>query len=79
LHRWAELFARPGDDVPVRSGSRQGFVQVEVVPERAPERGGGDPRCGLLYVVTRSGHEVRMANGLDRETLAMVLEVLGAC
>ena len=52
------------------------FLEVEVA---AGIRGSVSQNDGELWVVTRGAQELRMAGGLDRSALAMMLEVLSSC
>lgn len=80
LQRWSEL---PDDQrKPRRTRSvseASNFVEVQVSASTVDTRRPGASGDGELWVVTRGGHEVRMAGGLDRNSLAMVLEVLSSC
>ncbi len=80
LQRWSELAGESGQPRRTRSASKPAnFVEVQVAASAVGTRRPRATEEGELWVVTCGGHEVRMAGGLDRNSLAMVLEVLSSC
>ena len=80
LQRWSELPDAKRKPRRARSVSEtSSFVEVQVAALAVSTRRPEASEDGELWVVTRGGHEVRMAGGLDRGSLAMVLEVLLSC
>ena len=55
------------------------FVEIQIASESRRGAVPAGPQNGELWVATRGGHQVRMEGGLDRDSLAMVLEVLASC
>ena len=80
LHRWSELADEQHKSLGTDSAAQTtSFVEVQVAGSAVGTQHAEAREDGELWVVTRGGHEVRMAGGLDRNALAMVLEVLASC
>ncbi|MCP4445642.1 MAG: hypothetical protein GY811_09935 [Myxococcales bacterium] len=80
LQRWSALPDEQRKPHQTRSaGQPSDLVEVQVAAGTADSRRSGATEDSELWVMTRSGHEIRMAGGLDRSSLAMVLEVLASC
>jgi hypothetical protein len=81
LQRWSQLAdkverqRRRARSTPVAPS----FVEVQIASESRRGAVPAEPQNGELWVATRAGHQVRMEGGLDRDSLAMVLEVLASC
>jgi hypothetical protein len=80
LQRWSQL-AEKAQRRRRRAGASTApsFVEVQIASESRRGSEPAGPASGELWVVTRGGHQVRMSGGLDRDSLAMVLEVLTSC